>query len=623
MIGELIDHYRVLELVGRGAMGVVYKALDVNLDRAVAIKVMSAESRSDPNFVERFRQEARVQGALNHPNVALLFDYFVHDGAPVAVMEFIDGESLEQLIRRRGAIPALEAIPLFKQALRGVAAAHRAGIVHRDLKPANLMVTRDGIVKVMDFGIAKRQGVTGGTKASTSIGSPFYMAPEQILGRAVDCRTDVYALGITLYELLSGHRPFNTRGKAEYLVLDAHVNDLPEPPTVYRFGIPQPIVDAVMRSLAKDPEARFQSAEEFMNALPDAPAPAAAKRPLAVSSTVTLDYSPPASADSMNVRGPTGTVRIAPPASSTGKAGGTMAFEFAATKRPDTRDTMNFDYSAGTVWQHLHPPESPPPTAPTAHASVTPKATGNSAGARPGKSTPSAQTSHGVVPGLVQLMRGFRPAAAVILLAAFALGVLVRHPEELRAPPGDSAADNSAAAPAQSPIAAPAPTSTEAAAPPPPASGSAVEAPAAPATNETAPTAAPELATPSAATASTQQDLSGTWRGEYVDASGKQVLRIVNLSIIRMHDDGGIEGTLQYESASGDGECKLHPRGSAYSAGRLQLSPESCSPHYPRELGVPLDFGRVNPRANTLEDGRIEAPTGEVIRVRLKRASAV
>jgi len=230
------------------------------------------------------------------------------------------------------------------------------------------------------------------------------------------------------------------------------------------------------------------------------------------------------------------------------------------------------------VWQHLHPPESPPPTAPTAHASVTPKATGNSAGARPGKSTPSAQTSHGVVPGLVQLMRGFRPAAAVILLAAFALGVLVRHPEELRAPPGDSAADNSAA---------------------------------------------PELATPSAATASTQQDLSGTWRGEYVDASGKQVLRIVNLSIIRMHDDGGIEGTLQYESASGDGECKLHPRGSAYSAGRLQLSPESCSPHYPRELGVPLDFGRVNPRANTLEDGRIEAPTGEVIRVRLKRASAV
>jgi len=248
MIGELIDHYRVLELVGRGAMGVVYKALDVNLDRAVAIKVMSAEARTDPNFVERFRQEARVQAALNHPNVALLFDYLIHDGAPVAVMEFIDGESLEQLIRRRGAIPAHEAMPIFKQALLGVAAAHRAGIVHRDLKPANLMLTKDAIVKVMDFGIAKRQGVTGATKASTSIGSPLYMAPEQILGRPVDCRTDIYALGITLYELLAGQRPFNSRGKAEYLVLDAHVNQLPEPPTVYRYGIPRPIVDAVMRS---------------------------------------------------------------------------------------------------------------------------------------------------------------------------------------------------------------------------------------------------------------------------------------------------------------------------------------------------------------------------------------
>ena len=120
-----------------------------------------------------------------------------------------------------------------------------------------------------------------------------------------------------------------------------------------------------------------------------------------------------------------------------------------------------------------------------------------------------------------------------------------------------------------------------------------------------------------------RQDLSGTWRGEYVDASGKQRLRVVTLSISRVHDDGGIEGTLQYEASSGDGKCQFHPRGSAYSAGaqRLQLSPESCSPHYPKELGVPLDFKGVNPQANTLEDGRIEAPTGEVIRVKLKRVS--
>jgi hypothetical protein len=122
-----------------------------------------------------------------------------------------------------------------------------------------------------------------------------------------------------------------------------------------------------------------------------------------------------------------------------------------------------------------------------------------------------------------------------------------------------------------------------------------------------------------------RQDLSGTWRGEYVDGSGKQLLRIVRLSIDRVHDDGGIEGTLQYEALSGEGECALHARGSTYLAGaqRLQLSPEGCSPHYPKELGVPLDFDGVNPWANRLDDGRIEAPSGQVIRVKLKRVSGV
>jgi len=122
-----------------------------------------------------------------------------------------------------------------------------------------------------------------------------------------------------------------------------------------------------------------------------------------------------------------------------------------------------------------------------------------------------------------------------------------------------------------------------------------------------------------------RQDLSGTWRGEYVDASGKQLLRVVSLSISRVYDDGGIEGTLQYETSSGDGECQLHPRGSIYSPGaqRLQLSPEGCSPHYPKELGVPLNFDSLHPQANTLEDGRIEAPTGQVIRVKLQRVGGV
>jgi predicted Ser/Thr protein kinase len=649
MIGDVLDHYRVLELVGRGAMGVVYKALDLNLDRPVAIKVMSAESRNDPDFVERFRQEARLQAALNHPNVALLFDYFVHDGAPVAVMEFIDGESLEQLIRRRGAIPAHESIPLFKQALRGVAAAHRAGIIHRDLKAANLMITRDDVVKVMDFGIAKRQGSTGATKASTSIGSPLYMAPEQILGRAVDCRTDVYALGVTLYQLLSGQPPFNPRGKTEYSVLNAHVNDLPEPPTVYCRDIPQPIVDAVMRSIAKQPEARFQSADDFMRALPDVAAPSVAAARVGPTGTVTIPRLGPTGTVAVSRVGPTGTVTIprlgptgtvavsrvgptgtvaVPRAGPTGtvaiprmdpsctvaleyspsmseesvatdEPSATMVFEYASSTHREPEGAMAFDYSAGTLRQELHPPASvpSPPTAasPALGANVAPAGTA------------------------LKRLRAHRALVAAVLVAMLVLGTLVHHAQRPHATL--RAASPSSSAPrfmhAQASTQTQTPTSTEPAAPPPAA------APVADVSAATVvPATGPTLAT---TTAPARQDLSGTWRGAYVDASGRQLLRVVNLSISRVQDDGGIEGTLQYAASSGDGECKLHPRGSSYSAGeqRLQLSPEGCSARYPKELGVPLDFDGVNPRANTLKDGRIEAPTGEVIRVKLQRVSGV
>jgi serine/threonine protein kinase len=607
MIGELIEQYRVLELVGRGAMGVVYKALDVNLDRQVAIKVMSVEARNDPDFVERFRQEARMQGALNHPNVALLFDYFIHNGAPVAVMEFIDGESLEQLTRRRGPIPAHESIPIFKQALRGVAAAHRAGIIHRDLKASNLMITKDNIVKVMDFGIAKRQGTTGATKASTSIGSPLYMAPEQILGRTVDCRTDVYALGITFYQVLSGQPPFNPRGKTEYSVLNAHVNDLPEPPTIHCRDIPQPLVDAVMRSLAKEPEARFQSADDFMHALPDVRAPNAAASQVDPRDTVAIPRVGPSGTVAIPRVGPSSTVAIeySPPMSgdsvATCEPSGTTTFEYAPSARRDPHDTMAFDYFAGTLRQESYPRRSAPLPAATASA--------------------GAQGLRGALTGLMQLLRAHRAAIVAVLVATLVLGTLLRHADRLHEMLPD-ASSGPRFTHAQASTATQALSSTEPAAPPAVPSSRA-DAPAAPSADVTAAAAVPATATPLATTTAPAPDLAGTWRGAYVDASGKQLLRVVSLSISRVHDDGGIEGTLQYAAASGDGECKLHPRGSTYSAAdqRLQLSPEGCSPHYPKELGVPLDFDGVNPQAKALKNGRIEAPTGEVIRVKLQRVS--
>jgi predicted Ser/Thr protein kinase len=676
MIGEVIDHYRVLELVGRGAMGVVYKALDLNLDRQVAIKVMSAEARNDPAFVERFRQEARMQGALNHPNVALLFDYFVHDGAPVAVMEFIDGESLEQLIRRRGPIPAHEAIPIFKQALRGVAAAHRAGIIHRDLKTSNLMITWGGIVKVMDFGIAKRESATGATKASTSVGSPLYMAPEQILGRAVDCRTDVYALGITLYQLLSGQPPFNPRGKTEYSVLNAHVNDLPEPPTVHFRDIPQPLVDVVMRSLAKEPEARFQSADDFMRALPDVTPPdAAAPRVgptgtmamprvgptgtvaiprLSPTGTMAIPQVGPTGTMAIPQVGPTGTVAIprvgptgtmaietSPPMSgdpvTPGERTSTTVLEYASSTHRDSPGPMAFDNPAATVWQQSHPlPSAPSPAAtasPAVAANVAPPRTpvarlrDNSRPLSPARS--SAPQGLGVaLSGLMQRLQPHRAAFVAVLVATLVFGTLVRHAERLHAT--SRRASLASSGPRftlpQASTTTQAPASTEPAASPPAVPDSQADPPVAPSADVTVAAAVAGTAPPPATTtAPARPGLAGSWRGAYVDASGKQLLRVVSLSIGRVQDDGGIEGTLQYEAASGDGECKLHPHGSTYSAGeqRLQLSPQGCSPHYPKELGVPLDFDGVNPQADTLKNGRVEAPTGEVIRVNLKRVIGV
>jgi hypothetical protein len=230
--------------------------------------------------------------------------------------------------------------------------------------------------------------------------------------------------------------------------------------------------------------------------------------------------------------------------------------------------------------------------------------------------------------GLMQRLRSHRVALMAVLVATLVLGTLVRHAQRPHAPlrAASRASSGPAFTRAQASTTTLAPAHTEPAPPPPAVPDSAADAPAAPSPDVIAGAAVAATAAPLATqTAAAQPDLAGTWRGAYVDASGKQLLRIVSLSISRVRDDGGIEGTLRYETASGDGECKLHPRGSTYSAGeqRLQLSPEGCSPHYPKELGVPLDFDAVNPQANTLGNGRIEAPTGEMIRVKLKRVSGV
>ena len=265
MIGKQIGNFRVIEKLGEGGMGVVYKAIDVHLDRPVAIKMLSADLARNPELVERFRSEARAQANLNHVNLATLYAFLVHEGNAFMVMEFVEGETLEQMIVRRGPIAPEDAIPWFKQALLGIGAAHRIGIVHRDIKPSNLMLNRQGIVKVMDFGIAKVVGTRGMTRTGTQLGTVAYMAPEQIQNRPIDVRTDIYSLGITLYQMLSGHVPFES--DSDFQIMNDHLSTAPPPLTRMYPYAPVQYQNVVMKALEKSPDLRFQTVEEFGAAL--------------------------------------------------------------------------------------------------------------------------------------------------------------------------------------------------------------------------------------------------------------------------------------------------------------------------------------------------------------------
>lgn len=265
MVGRQIANYRILEKLGEGGMGIVYLGVDVQLDRQVAIKMLSPDLAHNPELVNRFQAEARTLAHVNHPNLATLYAFLVINGNAFMVMEFVEGVTLEYIIRRNGPIHAPDAIPWFKQALMGIGAAHRKGIIHRDIKPSNLMLTPQWIVKVMDFGIAKALGTHGMTRTGTAMGTVAYMSPEQVENRATDVRTDIYALGVTLYQMLSGHVPFES--DSDFRVMQDHVMTPPPPLTRYYPAAPREYEWVLLKALEKNPNNRFQSVEEFAAAL--------------------------------------------------------------------------------------------------------------------------------------------------------------------------------------------------------------------------------------------------------------------------------------------------------------------------------------------------------------------
>jgi len=264
MVGKTLGKYRILDKIGRGGMGVVYRGIDETLDREVAIKAISPELVED-DLVRRFRAEAVTLAKVNHPNIASVYELFRDDDRLLMVMELVRGQTFEQLITETGALPVERATALVAQILDALGHAHRAGIVHRDLKPANLMLTDAGIVKVMDFGIARVSGTERMTSDGLMVGTPAYMAPEQVRGDEVDGRTDLYAAGVVLYRLLTAKLPF--KAETAVAMIQSQLNDRPALAREVRNDLPDWLDAVLMRSLAKRPADRYQSADEFRRAL--------------------------------------------------------------------------------------------------------------------------------------------------------------------------------------------------------------------------------------------------------------------------------------------------------------------------------------------------------------------
>lgn len=263
--GSTLGNYLIVSKLGEGGMGLVYKAHDTTLDRTVALKVLSPHLFRNQEFLNRFRVEAQAQARLNGPNIVTLHSMFEIPGSLVLVMEYVEGHTLDQRLHNEGRLSVASTVWVFEQALLGVERAHRMGIVHRDLKPSNIFITNTHEVKLMDFGVAKILDNKANTQSGSMIGTLMYISPEQIKGNDADFRSDIYTLGISLYQAVTGVLPFEK--KTDYEYMNAHLHEQPLPPTSLQPAIPQELEDIILKAMDKEPDNRFQNAHEFRKAL--------------------------------------------------------------------------------------------------------------------------------------------------------------------------------------------------------------------------------------------------------------------------------------------------------------------------------------------------------------------
>src|SRR6476661_2279134 len=262
---QTVGRYEITGELGRGAMGVVYKALDPTIGRTVALKTMRLDVHGldAKEMVRRFQNEARAAGVLNHPNIVTIYDAGEQDGIFYIAMEFIEGTTLHELLADQHILPVDDAIQYSRQICRGLDYAQSHGIVHRDIKPANIMITANGTVKIMDFGIAK----SGGSMTSTGqvLGTPNYMSPEQVKGRPLDGRSDLFSFGVILYEMVTGEKPFV--GQNVTTIIYKIINENPIPPCELDVTIHPGLSGVITKALSKSPDERFQSGAELVRNL--------------------------------------------------------------------------------------------------------------------------------------------------------------------------------------------------------------------------------------------------------------------------------------------------------------------------------------------------------------------
>lgn len=270
MIGQVLNHrYEILEKVGEGGMAIAYRGRDRVLGRTVAIKVMRPELSTDAEFLSRFRREARASAGITHEHIASVYDTGSDGPNHYIVMEYVEGETLRDRLKREGPLPLAEALRIATETAEALEAAHAAGIVHRDIKPGNLLLRRDGSVKVTDFGIARAMAASGHTETGRIVGSVDYVSPEQARGDVVGPQSDLYSLGITLFEMLTGRTPFEAGDRLA--ILHKHIYDRPRLVSELRAGLPEEAIFIVEHCLEKDLSLRFASARELRNYLAACP----------------------------------------------------------------------------------------------------------------------------------------------------------------------------------------------------------------------------------------------------------------------------------------------------------------------------------------------------------------